>query len=209
MAYFRCIGGASASGIELEKTLLGTGSNSSSDVTITLLHDYHDYDFIMFEYIYSSNSKYNINILTTPEIMDESFTNGYSNYLNMGGAGGDLVYIAKVSNTEFTFKGGLSGSGYIKNIYGCKINANISKTMLYARGSVANTNVTPEIENFLDYDIIVMSTCSDRTKLGYYPTFCSKSLKGFVNGGYMYLWDENTHKVSQEKYFAIQGIKFT
>jgi hypothetical protein len=127
----------------------------------------------------------------------------------MCGIGGDLVYISKVSDTEFTLQGGISGSGYIKNIYGCKINANIAKTMLYTRGSVANTNVTPVIENFLDYDIIVMSTCSDRTKLGLNPTFCSKAFKGLFNGGTMYAWDESTHKLAQEKYFAIQGIKFT
>ena len=209
MAYFLCNNGGGASGIKLDKTLLGTGSSGSSNVSITLRHDYHDFDFLMFEYIYVSNNKYDLNILTTPEMIDESFTNGYNNYLNMCGAAGDLVYISKISNTEFTLHGGISGYGYIKNIYGCNINADISKNMLYTRGSVANTNVTPEIENFLDYDIIVMSTCSDRTKLGYNPTFCSSAFKGLFNGGILYAWDESTHKLAQEKYFAIQGIKFT
>jgi hypothetical protein len=52
MAYFRCGNGGGASGIKLDKTLLGTGRNSSDPVTITLGQDYHDFDFLMFEYIY-------------------------------------------------------------------------------------------------------------------------------------------------------------
>lgn len=181
MAYFLCNNGGGASGIEFEKTLLGTGSNSSSDVTITLQHDYNDYEFLLFEYIDNSNDNYNAFSLIPVELINKAIPLNTNNYFFVHGYGGsNRAVMSKNTNTEFVYHGSPSGSGYIKNIYGVNLNYK-SKTLLYDRGTPANTNVQPVIPTIEDYDIIFGYQCDgDGLRPFIWPIWYIKETKGGI-----------------------------
>lgn len=178
MAYFLCNNGGNSKA-EFDFTLLGTGSNSSSDVTITLNHDYNDYEFLQFEYIDYSNDGYGAFALIPVELINKAIPLNANDYFYVHGYGGtNRAVMSKNTNTEFVYHGGPSGSGYIKNIFGVNLNYK-SKTLLYDRGTPANTNVQPVIPTIEDYDIIFCYQCdADGLRPFIWPIWNIKTTKG-------------------------------
>lgn len=210
MAYFRC-GGNSNSKPEFDFTLLGTGSNSSSDLTITLLHDYNDYEFLQFEYIDSSNDSYKAFALIPVELINKAIPLNTNNYFYVYGYGGsNRAVMSKNTNTEFVYHGSPSGSGYIKDIYGVNLNYK-SKTLLYDRGTPANTAVQPVISTIEDYGLLFGYQCdADGLRPFIWPIWNIKDIKGgrFQSGtASIKVMYDSDGTLTSGKYMYIEGYK--
>lgn len=177
MAYFLCNNGGGASGVEFNKTLLGTGRSGSSDYAITLRHDYNDYDLIQFEYKDTSSSNNDAFVTIPVELLNKAIPLG-TYFLVYGYSGTNRAVLEKTSNTEFVLRGGASGSGYINNIFGIKFEYK-SKDILYDRVTPANTNVQPVIPTIEDYDILFTYMCdADGLRPFVFPIWYIKNTKG-------------------------------
>lgn len=209
MAYFRCNGGASSSGVEFNKTLLGTGSDSSGEIPITLAHDYNDYDLIQFEYINTSNSSNSAFVTIPLELLNKAISLGDYFYI-YSYPSTDRCILGKNSNTEFLFRGGASGNCYIKNIFGVKFDYK-AKEILYDRVTPANTNVQPVIPTIEDFDILFGYMCdSTDTRPFVYPIWYINNIKsGIFQSGtssIKVIYDSDG-KLNSGKYMYIMGYK--
>lgn len=222
MAFYRCgILGSSAgsSEPEFEETKICDNSSFLSDLVFT--DDFANYDFIKFV-IYNSDSQVYTEIITTPEMITNSFT--YSN---------NLINFNETNNTQYVCyektQNGWTRHGYrncnVKEVYGLKCtNKTVTKTTIYNREAIGSTSVTiTSVTSLFDYDYLLFSSCTggaDETQPCNEIFTMKDDIFGsrgeartiFVNG---YSNKIGTLKVSEHEisswsyYFFVQGVKFT
>lgn len=215
MAFFLCNtngGGTMPIVPEFTKTLIM--DNPSILNTLTFTDDYTTYDFLELE-CYNISSTATLMILTTPEIVEESFlhSNGFFNICSHSDQYGSYI---KTSSTVWTLDHGRNLR--LKKINGLNCsNATVAKTWIYKHNGYTGGEVTITATGLLSYDYILTSGftgVADETSPSLYltvpKTIDDINVPVLVSkyGGY-YLANLTDTTMSASKYFTVQGIKFT
>ena len=196
--------------------------NSSLSDTLAFSEDYHNYDLLLFKSTCSGDNNI-IDILTTPDIIDEIFDKSVSGsthvmMFNENGTNHYVVY-RYVSNTEWVRQSQRSLDCI--EVYGITCNKTINKTTIYQKGSIGLSTITiTSSTNLFDYDLIFCSCCDS----AYDDTLPCENTANLTNISGIFdsinvSWNKyNTNNVpvriteyniSAGNYFMVQGVKFT
>lgn len=146
-------GGGGSDEPEFTETLICDNTALSSSLTFS--DSYTNYEFIKFV-IYNGSSQRYTEILTTPEMIANSFS--YSNNLfNLNEVGNDQ-YCCYNSNWSRTGKRNCD----VYKVYGLNCsNKTTSKTTLYDRQGISTSAVTiTSATSLFDYDYIIFGSCT-------------------------------------------------
>ena len=151
---------------EATQTLICDNSALGSSLTFT--DDYENYDLIKFV-VYRSDIGNQFTFYMTPAMIN-AMGQYSSNRINFNQPyGNNFVCYTKTSNTSWTRYGVRNLA--VKYVYGLTFtNCTVTETELYNRQGIGSSNVTftpPTGETFLDYDYILLATCtgnSDETQ---------------------------------------------
>ena len=143
--------------------------NSELGSTLTFTDDYENYDLIKFV-VYRSDIGNQFTFYMTPAMIN-AMGQYSSNRINFNQPyGNNFVCYTKTSNTAWTRYGVRNLA--VKYVYGLTFtNCTVTETELYNRQGIGSSNVTftpPTGETFLDYDYILLATCtgnSDETQV--------------------------------------------
>lgn len=222
MAWFRCSGGSGGGSAPIEFTKHKIVDNSSKTNTISFSEDYHNYDLLLFIVTCNSHSS-TIEILTTPDIIDEIFDKSVSGSTHV------LMFNENATNHYVVYKYN-SNTEWVRQsqrdldcieAYGITCNKTINTTTIYQRGNISGTATTITSQTSLfDYDLILCSCC-DGT---YDDTLPCENIMNFMNITDIFntinvSWNKynsnniyiriSEYGITSGNYFMIQGIKFT
>lgn len=160
-------GGGGGNTPQATQTLICDNSALGSSLTFT--DDYENYDLIKFV-VYRSDIENQFTFYMTPAMIN-AMGQYSSNRINFNQPyGNNFVCYTKTSNTAWTRYGVRNLA--VKYVYGLTFtNCTVTETELYNRQGIGSSNVTftpPTGESFLDYDYILLATCtgnSDETQV--------------------------------------------
>ena len=185
-------------------------------------NDYTSYDLLLFVVTNTADNTV-LEYLATPEMITEILTYSVSGNraafaMVKTGTNNYLTY-TYLSNTEFTKLN--NRNLVLTDVYSLTCNKTITKTMLYAKQSIAVGNVTVTTQdNIFDYDFLLFSCCSgsyDETMLSNIfinlfnvkqvtdnYSFCFSRYNQTIQSGII-----KAHEISAGPFFAVQALKFT
>lgn len=218
MTWFRC-GLSGTKGVIFNHKLILDNSSHSSNIEFS--KDYHYYALLEIVIFNSSTSK-RTSIITSPEMIDNIFTYS-SNHLNLNEFGNNQYCEYEASSTlEWVMVN--NRNCVIDKIYGIECNKTISKTALYNKEGISAATEIPitSVDSFLEYDLILFSTCdgnpsetqpcvlyAEMPKANKIKTQGDNITFVYNRYGAYYPINISEHLIEASKYyFYVQGIKF-
>ena len=194
--------------------------NTALGSTLTFTDDFTDYEFIKFVIFNSTYQRYT-EILTTPEMITNSFTYS-SNMLNLNEVGNDqYCCYRKDSNTSWSRYGKRNCDVY--EVYGLNCsNKTVSKTTLYDRQAISTySDVVSSQTSLFNYNCIIFGSCTgsaDETEPCnevFYPKDDIFGRRGDTRPVFLNAYNRlasvrmSENEISSwNYYFFVQGIKF-
>jgi len=221
MAWYRCMTAQGGGGGGITPTFTKTTLCDNSELStgaLTLSDDYDNYDFLMFELWNTSYSR-TTKILTTPEIIADIIT--YSN---------SRVNFNEVGNNQyatytFSSKTAISRTGsrnlVLKTVEGWNANnCTVTKTDLYRKQAITNETVSIASQvSLYSYDFIFMSGCdgnsTETQPCCYLAIATANDVEKFALSNKFNPYNASSdlviteYTMNAQKYFRVQGIKFT